>query len=57
MDKSWISLPKWDKRYGAGVMSFLEYAMDNANGNTIFYCPCTKCQCRSDMYRFPIDKV
>ena len=22
MDKSWISLPKWDKRYGKGVMSF-----------------------------------
>ena len=57
MDKSWISLPKWDKRYGAGVMSFIEYALANANGNTIFYCPCTKCQCRSDMHRFPIDKV
>ncbi|KAL6222966.1 hypothetical protein ACLB2K_006356 [Fragaria x ananassa] len=38
-------------------MSFLEYALANATGNTIFYCPCTKCQCHSDMHRFAIDKV
>jgi hypothetical protein len=57
MDKSWISLPKWDKRYAKGVVSFIEYVINNAKGNTIFYCPCTKCQCRSDMYQFPIDKI
>ena len=57
MDKSWISLLKWDKRYGKRVISFLEYPLANTNGNTIFYCPCTKCQCRSDMHRFEIDKV
>lgn len=35
----------------------MEYVKANANGKTIHYCPCTKCQCRSDLYRFSIDTV
>ncbi|KAL6184173.1 hypothetical protein ACLB2K_045577 [Fragaria x ananassa] len=57
MDKSWISLPRYHRKYAEGVWDFMQYAQANADGSGMFYCPCKMCKCRSDMLRFPFDTV
>ncbi|KAL6134262.1 hypothetical protein ACLB2K_066494 [Fragaria x ananassa] len=57
MDKSWISLPRYHRKYAEGVWDFMQYAQANADGNGMFYCPCKMCKCRSNMHRFPFDTV
>ena len=57
MDKSWISLPRYHRKYAEGVWDFMQYAQANADGSGMFYCPCKMCKCRSDMHRFPFDTV
>ncbi|KAL6134816.1 hypothetical protein ACLB2K_067044 [Fragaria x ananassa] len=54
MDKSWISLPRYHRKYAEGVWDFMQYAQGNADGSGMFYCPCKMCKCRSDMHRFPL---
>ncbi|KAL6228554.1 hypothetical protein ACLB2K_002502 [Fragaria x ananassa] len=50
MDKSWISLPRYHRKYAEGVWDFMQYAQANADGSGMFYCPCKMCKCRSDMH-------
>ncbi|KAL6200741.1 hypothetical protein ACLB2K_030522 [Fragaria x ananassa] len=57
MDKSWISLPRYHRKYAEGVWDFMQYAQANADGSGMFYCPCKMCKCRSDMHRFPLGTV
>ncbi|KAL6196756.1 hypothetical protein ACLB2K_032370 [Fragaria x ananassa] len=57
MDKSWISLPRYHRKYAEGVWDFMQYAQGNADGSGMFYCPCKMCKCRSDMHRFPLGTV
>ena len=53
-DKSWISLPRYDRRYVRGVVDFTKFVEYHANGNEFHYCPCNKCKCRSEDVRYPI---
>ncbi|KAL6570321.1 hypothetical protein OROMI_014835 [Orobanche minor] len=55
MDKSWIGLQKWDERVMVGMKKFMQFVKEHDNGSTLHYCPCNKCRCRSDMYRFEFD--
>ena len=51
IDKSWIPLERHDRRYALGVLSFMKFAQDNANGS-IIYCPCNHCKCASERIGF-----
>ena len=54
IDKSWISLPRHDRRYAFGVINFMKFAEADAraNGATIIYCPCSNCKCASERNQF-----
>ncbi|KAL6584942.1 hypothetical protein OROMI_004231 [Orobanche minor] len=38
-----------------GMKKFMQFVKEHDNGSTLHYCPCNKCRCRSDMYRFEFD--
>ncbi|KAL6196264.1 hypothetical protein ACLB2K_031879 [Fragaria x ananassa] len=55
MNKSWISLPRYHRKYAEGVWDFMQYVQANADGSDMFYSPCKMRKCRNDMHRFPFD--
>ncbi|XP_073120763.1 uncharacterized protein [Henckelia pumila] len=43
MDKAWMSKNRLSHEYEAGVESFMQFAMQNANDPNEIPCPCTRC--------------
>ena len=57
-DKSWISLPRWDRRHTRGVVAFLNFVKANAGENAMYHiCPCSKCMCRTNEGLFTLETV